>query len=647
MSKPLVKTSNVAGKIPLESDLAVRELAYNSYDGKLYTKLDPYPVVVDNDIFYENTSLSLHMTGANNSVSFIDTSIRPKTITVNGTAKIDTSIPDYFGNFNGVANFDGSTNCYITTPAHTDFDIGTGDFTLEMNVRVGTTALLNLVAQRTTPTSNGIFIDMDATNVHLYLGNGTTWFVSALSVPRPPDNVMYNLTIVKYGTLVLIFINGILKTSLTGVTGSITTGLPFHIGADPGNSSYYASYISDLRLTKKARFLNNFVVKPFTDKLTTYTAKPVKMWNRQLALNSYSNDQVGSGWIDIQDSLNTQIAVNRLKPLSSGALVTTSNTSPVSGAFISGVLLPNGKVFIVPFQNTTARIYDPVTDTVTTPSGTYPGSGALVAGVLLPNGKVFMLPGNSTIARIYDPVTDTVTASTAVFPSGADTFVSAVTMADGRVFCVPYNSTTARIYDPVTDSTSTPSGTYPGSGAFYNGCLMSDGRIYMVPRTSTTARIYDPVTDTVTTPSGTFAITFGWTTGILMQNGNVFIMPAAGTGSTTARIYDPTTNALITSAATFPAATSTFYGGVLLPDGRIFCIPRDSTTARIYDPVTDTLTTPSGTYNGNNHALSGLLLPDGNVLIIPYFSTSFGLALTGYGNEVNTNLITSPFWNKF
>ena len=44
--------------------------------------------------------------------------------------------------------------------------------------------------------------------------------------------------------------------------------------------------------------------------------------------------------------------------------------------------------------------YGNVTDVLTTPSGTYPG-GSLYGGVLLPDGRVFCVPFNSTTARIY------------------------------------------------------------------------------------------------------------------------------------------------------------------------------------------------------------------------------------------------------
>ncbi|MEH1790829.1 MAG: hypothetical protein V7L23_36000, partial [Nostoc sp.] len=88
-------------------------------------------------------------------------------------------------------------------------------------------------------------------------------------------------------------------------------------------------------------------------------------------------------------------------------LSTPSGTYPGSTAFIGGVLLPNGNVFCVPYNSTTAAIYNPNTNTLSTPSGTYPGSGAFVGGVLLPNGNVFCVPYNSTTAAIYNPNTNT------------------------------------------------------------------------------------------------------------------------------------------------------------------------------------------------------------------------------------------------
>ncbi|WP_375491147.1 hypothetical protein, partial [uncultured Nostoc sp.] len=45
-------------------------------------------------------------------------------------------------------------------------------------------------------------------------------------------------------------------------------------------------------------------------------------------------------------------------------------------------------------------------------------------------------------------------------------------------------------YNPNTNTLSTPSGTYPGSGAFVGGVLLTNGNVFCVPCSSNTARIY-------------------------------------------------------------------------------------------------------------------------------------------------------------
>jgi len=142
------------------------------------------------------------------------------------------------------------------------------------------------------------------------------------------------------------------------------------------------------------------------------------------------------------------------------------------------------------FQASRSTNYGTPADILTTPAGTYPGTGGdLRGGVLLPDGRVFCVPHNSTSARIYDPSTNTLTTPTGTYP-GAAAFIGGVLLPDSRVFCVPHNSTSARIYDPSTDTLTTPTGTYPGAGAFYGGVLLPDSRVFCVPHNSTSARIY-------------------------------------------------------------------------------------------------------------------------------------------------------------
>ena len=118
------------------------------------------------------------------------------------------------------------------------------------------------------------------------------------------------------------------------------------------------------------------------------------------------NPQTGDGWPVFKASWGR--LVNKVRDasllangrLTEPAVSTPSGAYPGSAAFRGGVLLPDGRVFLVPRNATTARIYDPVTDTLSTPSGAYPGSSAFHGGVLLPDGRVFLVPRNATAARI-------------------------------------------------------------------------------------------------------------------------------------------------------------------------------------------------------------------------------------------------------
>ena len=107
------------------------------------------------------------------------------------------------------------------------------------------------------------------------------------------------------------------------------------------------------------------------------------------------------------------------------------------------------------------------------------------------------------------------------------------------------------------------------------------------------------------------------------------------------------TDSLNTPAGTYPGSYA-FQGGVLLPDGRVFCVPYNSTTARIYNPTTDTLSTPTGAYLGGGGFVGGVLLPDGRVFCVPVNSATARV----YDATVNTapppiHLAPSAYFNKY
>jgi hypothetical protein len=82
------------------------------------------------DPYWSNVSLLTHCNGTDASTAFIDETA--KTITANGNAQIDTA----FSQFGGAsALFDG-TGDYLSLAKNTGFEFGTGDFTIELFVRI-------------------------------------------------------------------------------------------------------------------------------------------------------------------------------------------------------------------------------------------------------------------------------------------------------------------------------------------------------------------------------------------------------------------------------------------------------------------------------------------------------------------------------
>lgn len=102
------------------------------------------------------------------------------------------------------------------------------------------------------------------------------------------------------------------------------------------------------------------------------------------------------------------------------------------------------------------------------------------------------------------------------------------------------------------------------------------------------------------------------------------------------------TPAVVTDATTTPggayfATLQKFLGGVLLPDGRVFCAPFNQIFAHIYDPVSNTIT-PTGNISSSSYqTLGAVLLKNNNV----YLPGSQG-ASKGFEYNYATGTIITP-----
>jgi hypothetical protein len=207
-------------------------------------------------------------------------------------------------------------------------------------------------------------------------------------------------------------------------------------------------------------------------------------------------------------------------------LSTPAVTFPGSLAHVGGTILSDGRVLLLPNNANYALVYDYVSDTVSTV-----GSGAFVGaygtGILMADGRVYCVPfGANSTARIIDVATNTVTTPNGTTPNVNNGFINGCLLPDGKVFLSPYNSTTARTYDSITNVLSTPSGTYASTG--YRGAvLLPCGRVAMIPG-GAAAVVYDPSSDTLTTARGTVG-DMVFNGGVLLPDGRIFYVPFSGT----------------------------------------------------------------------------------------------------------------------
>jgi len=215
------------------------------------------------DVSFSSVVALLHMDGS----SFVDSSSLSASVSNSG-ATLTTSQ----SKFGGASGLFGSG--YLTLPSNSAYNVGTGNFTIEMFLRPSalpldnpyTYALFSLQGQAAFPgDSSKFWIGLD-TIIDSY-GNFTNGIVvgqhstsnESAAAYTPSVNTWCHLAVVRDGSTIRIFIDGVAQS----VTGSSNmSGISFNsnglmIGSAFGYTPF-AGYIDEFRFTKAARYSSNF-----------------------------------------------------------------------------------------------------------------------------------------------------------------------------------------------------------------------------------------------------------------------------------------------------------------------------------------------------------------------------------------------------
>lgn len=198
----------------------------------------------------------LHFDGTDASTTFTDES--GKTWTAAGNAQIDTA-QSKFGGASGL--FDG-TGDYIDTPDSADFDVGSGDFTIDFWVRrAGTTDefILGQCDASATTSTRSWYVDFVSNAPRSVVFTGTTAKVATSSTTISDTN-WHHLAMVRNGNTLYIYVDGTNRgtVDVTGVTVNNSANKPA-IGRFGESANYFNGHIDEFRFSKGiARWTANF-----------------------------------------------------------------------------------------------------------------------------------------------------------------------------------------------------------------------------------------------------------------------------------------------------------------------------------------------------------------------------------------------------
>jgi Concanavalin A-like lectin/glucanases superfamily len=197
--------------------------------------------------------LGLHCNGSNGSTTFTDT--EGKTVTPAGNAQISTAQSQFGG---ASALFDGSGD-YLSVPSSTDFDFGTGAFTVKFWLRfISKTGFISVI-NRAYGADGGWLLQTgngDGKLVFYTWSAGPTLNTIATDAGSTVNiDQWYHIALVRSGTTAYLFRDGTLVGSGSSTQNIAPAGTPpIYIGAGNGTGvptgAYLNGYIDDLEVWK-------------------------------------------------------------------------------------------------------------------------------------------------------------------------------------------------------------------------------------------------------------------------------------------------------------------------------------------------------------------------------------------------------------
>lgn len=324
---------------------------------------------------------------------------------------------------------------------------------------------------------------------------------------------------------------------------------------------------------------------------------------------------------------------------SDGPMVASSTGSFIP--FVSGVELPNNKILLIPNVSYSIGelypylgIYDSINDTFKNGPTHNQDRFSFSDGVLLPNGKVLLIPYNGPVFGLYDSNNNTYINGPSHGLSGTSFYSTGVLVSEDRVLLIPRSSTIP--FGWYNISTNTYNTTFTTNLYYMGGILLSNNKVLLYGNAIIT--LYDLLTNTISpgpSSAGTFISAF-------KVSDNIVILLSSS--SNYMSIYDVTSNT-VTQSARIPYASGgeIILGGAFDPiKNKILLLPvKPWDKLFVYDILIDSFSEGFDfTWMSRGMGFIDGLIINSKAILIPYHSPNIGLVDLVEGNEFIFSLYT-------
>lgn len=246
--------------------------------------------------YFTSVGLLLHFNGANGQTTTVDSSQTPKTMTMSGSA-LSTTLPKF-----GAASLSLTGGVQVvSTPTSADFQMGSGDFTIECWVKISSfsgdqTVLIHQSSGAVTDI--GFIIAVSGGAINFQMGSG-----GSIYAPISTGGIVgqwQHVAAVRFGNTLTIYVDGVAggtTATVTGLSMNAASGGSLRIGNRLDGLYQFIGSVDEVRITKGvARYTANFTPPdaPFPD-ASSSTGTPISWDRRSRFAKNFTNGYVPLG----------------------------------------------------------------------------------------------------------------------------------------------------------------------------------------------------------------------------------------------------------------------------------------------------------------------------------------------------------------